>query len=355
MQRRSVRSVPAARLAALLLTLTLSGCAQLGYYAQAAGGQYALWSDARPVDDWLGDPGTDAGLKARLATARRIRRFAVTELGLPDNGSYKNYAALQRPYVLWNVVATPELSLAPLEWCFPIAGCVNYRGYYSKDSAQAYAAELRAEHYDVQVGGVPAYSTLGWFDDPLLSTFIHYNDAELARLIFHELAHQMVYVAGDSRFNESFAMAVEEAGVQRWLEQNGDEAGRRNYDQQLARRQDFLALLLGHRRALQATYASAMPDAAKRDEKARIFAALQADYQVLKLRWGGYGGYDRWFSSPLSNAHLASVATYNDFLPAFKKLLEEKKNFRAFYAAVQKLAQLDKPARQRLLQQLSGP
>lgn len=358
MPRRAVRPALAARLAAavLLLTLpTLSGCSHLGYYAQAAQGQYALWSDARPLDDWLGDPATDAALKARLATARKIRRFAVTELGLPDNGSYKNYAALQRPYVLWNVVATPELSLAPLEWCFPIAGCVNYRGYYSRDAAQAYADQLRAEHYDVQVGGVPAYSTLGWFDDPLLSTFIHYNDAELARLIFHELAHQVVYVAGDSRFNESFAMAVEEAGVRRWLEQYGDEAMRRNYAQQLARRQDFLALLLGHRRALQAVYASDMPDPAKRAEKARIFADLQAGYQALRLRWGGYGGYDRWFSSPLSNAHLASVATYNDFLPAFKQLLEEKKNFRAFYAAVQKLAQLDKPERQRLLRQMSGP
>ena len=195
-------------LAATAIALALAGCAQLQYYFQAAQGQYALWSDARPIEDWLGDPATDPVLKARLEKALLIRRFAVRQLGLPDNASYKNYAALSRPFVLWNVVATPELSLRPIQWCFPIAGCVSYRGYYSKQDALAYAAELRAEGDDVQVGGVPAYSTLGWFSDPLLSTFINYSDAELARMVFHELAHQVVYVPGDSQFNEAFATSV---------------------------------------------------------------------------------------------------------------------------------------------------
>ena len=337
------------------LAATLGGCAQLSYYAQAAQGQYALWSGTRPIDDWLVDPATDARLKERLAKARQIRAFAVSELGLPDNGSYKNYASVKRPYVLWNVVAAPELSLKPLQWCFPIAGCVHYRGYYDKDAAQDYAAELRAEHYDVQVGGVPAYSTLGWFDDPLLSTFINYNDAELARMIFHELAHQVVYAAGDSRFNESFATAVEEAGVRRWLEHFGNEATRQAYVQHQVRRQDFLHLLLKHRDALKALYAGALPAPRKREEKARIFAALKDDYQKLKADWGGYPGYDRWFAEPLSNAHLASVATYNDFLPGFQKLLEEKKTFRAFYAAVHTLAKQDKAQRHRALLQLGRP
>ena len=176
----------------------------------------------------------------------------MRELGLPDNASYKNYAALTRPFVLWNVVATPELSLRPIQWCFPIAGCVSYRGYYSKDDAQAYAAELRAEGNDVQVGGVPAYSTLGWFSDPLLSTFINYSDAELARMVFHELAHQVVYVQGDSQFNEGFATAVEEAGVERWLELYGTDPMREGYARYNARRQDFLELLVHHRKALVA-------------------------------------------------------------------------------------------------------
>ncbi|WP_317202277.1 aminopeptidase [Janthinobacterium sp.] len=342
-------------LACALMAAARAGCAQLAYYGQAARGQYALWFGARPVDAWLDDPATDAALKARLRRTRQIRAFAVSELGLPDNGSYKSYAALGRPYVLWNVVATPELSLAPLQWCFPVAGCVNYRGYYDKAAAQAYAAELRAEHYDVQVGGVPAYSTLGWFDDPLLSTFIHYSDAELARLIFHELAHQLIYVAGDSQFNESFAGAVEEAGVQRWLERYGDAAARDNYALYARRRGEFLALLLKHRAALKALYGGALPAPRQREEKARIFAALQDDYQLLKKNWGGYAAYDRWFAEPLSNAHLASVATYNDFLPAFEKLLAEKKTIRAFYAAAHKLAKLDKEERRRALRQLERP
>ena len=346
---------PARLLAASILAAAIGGCAQLSYYAQAAQGQYSLWSDARPIEDWMGDPATDPKLKARLEKARQIRRFAVKELGLPDNGSYKNYASLKRAYVLWNVVATPELSLKPQQWCFPIAGCVSYRGYYNKDDANAYADGLRAEHYDVQVGGVPAYSTLGWFDDPLLSTFINYNDAELARMIFHELAHQVVYVAGDTQFNEAFATSVEEAGVQRWLEKYGDEQMHEHYIRYTGRRKDFMALLLKHRSALEANYAQKISDRRKRQEKVRILAALTEDYQTLKISWGGYAGYDRWFAEPLSNAHFASIAAYNDFLPAFRTLMAQEKNFSGFYQAVKSLAGLDKDQRQRLLRQLAPP
>jgi len=344
---------PARLLAAGAAVAVIGGCAQLGYYAQAAQGQYSLWSEARSIDDWIGDPATDPKLKARLDKARQIRRFAVEQLSLPDNGSYKNYAALKRPYVLWNVVAAPELSLKPLQWCFPIAGCVSYRGYYSKDDANAYADSLRAEHYDVQVGGVPAYSTLGWFDDPLLSTFINYNDAELARMIFHELAHQVVYVPGDTQFNEAFATSVEEAGVARWMEKYGDARMRESYVQYTGRRKDFMALLLKHRGALEATYAAQIPDRVKRQEKARIFGELKDEYQLLKASWGGYAGYDRWFAEPLSNAHLASVAAYNDLLPGFRALLAQEKRFAGFYTAVQALARLDQEQRQRLLRQLA--
>jgi len=342
-------------LAAGAIALALAGCAQLQYYFQAAQGQYALWSDARPIEDWLGDPATDPVLKARLEKALLIRRFAVRQLGLPDNASYKNYAALSRPFVLWNVVATPELSLRPIQWCFPIAGCVSYRGYYSKQDALAYAAELRAEGDDVQVGGVPAYSTLGWFSDPLLSTFINYSDAELARMVFHELAHQVVYVPGDSQFNEAFATSVEEAGVKLWLDMYGTDAMRADYARYSVRRQDFLALLIKHRKLLADNYARKTSDKHKREEKARIFAGLKADYLTLKESWGGYAGYDRWFAEPLTNAHLASVATYNDFLPGFRALLAQQKTFPGFYAAVRQLAAEPTSARVARLVQLGQP
>lgn len=339
--------------AGLCCAALLAGCAQVKYYFQAAQGQYSLWSDSRSIDDWLGDPATEPKLRERLEKAVVIRRFAVRELGLPDNASYKNYAALNRPFVLWNVVATPELSLRPIQWCFPIAGCVAYRGYYNKADAQAYAEELRAEGDDVQVGGVPAYSTLGWFSDPLLSTFINYSDAELARMVFHELAHQVVYIPGDSRFNEAFASAVEEAGVDRWLELYGNDAMREQYARYSMRRKEFLALLVRHREMLADLYAGKASNDRKRREKARIFAALQSEYRVLKAHWGGYAGYDRFFAEKLTNAHLAAVATYNDLLPGFKALLAKEKDFPAFYAAVQRMSNLPSVERQERLVQLA--
>lgn len=337
-----------------LCAVVLSGCAQVGYYAQAMHGQSSLMSAATPIDELLLDPQVDEKLRQRLTKAKQIRQFAVSELGLPDNASYKSYADLQRPFALWNVVATPELSLRPLQWCFPVAGCVSYRGYYSKDDAQKFAATLRAEDYDVQVIGVPTYSTLGWFNDPVLSTFVRYPDAELARLIFHELAHQVVYVKGDSQFNESFATTVEEEGVERWFAMVGDENARRLYAEFKARKEKFLELLLRCRTELAANYASVASDDHKRMRKVEIFAALQHDYQILKTSWKGFAGYDRWFAEPLSNAHLASVATYHEFVPGFKALLNESGNFADFYQAVIALAAKNKPDRNKRLAALSA-
>lgn len=336
-----------------VLAMFVASCASLGYYAQAAHGQISLLAEARPIDDWLADPVVNVKLKIKLAKAQEMRRFAARELGLPDNGSYKTYADLKRRYVLWNVVATPELSLKPLQWCFPIAGCVNYRGYYDREAAQEYGAELRHEGYDVQVAGVAAYSTLGWFNDPFLSTFMHYPDGELARLVFHELAHQVLYVQDDSQFNESFATAVEEAGVERWMLLQADPKMRVAYAVYEGRKHDFLALLLKYRKRLEANYARDASDAEKRQQKAVIFQALKDEYQTLKVSWGGYRGYDRWFAAPLSNAHLASIATYHDLVPGFRALLAREKTFPAFYAAVKKLAQLDKAERHRRLTEMA--
>ena len=322
-----------------------AGCSQLGYYVQAAQGSYGVLADARPIDDWLADPGAAATLKTRLQKVKQIRSFAALELGLPDNGTFKTYTDLKRPFVLWNVVATPEFSMTPAQWCFPIAGCVNYRGYYKKEDAQFFASGLRGEGFDVQVAGVPAYSTLGWFNDPVLSSFIQYPEPELARLVFHELAHQVVYIAGDSKFNEAFATAVEEAGLERWLAMHGNDALRNSYLDHKNRKADFLRLLQKARGALEDNYASPAATMEKKQRKMAIFDNLQQEYQTLKTVWGGYAGYDRWFGEPLSNAHLASVATYHDLVPGFRALQKREQTLPRFYAAVAALAAMSKEAR----------
>ena len=244
------------RLAAAASAVVLVvGCQSLSYYTQAIGGHLKVMAHARPVEDWLADPATDAQLRQRLETARRIRAFASKELGLPDNGSYLAYAELNRPAVVWNVFAAPVFSVEPKAECFPFTGCVSYRGFYAEADARRHADKLRADGYDVHVGGVPAYSTLGWFDDPLLSTFIRYPDAQLARLVFHELSHQLVYAKGDTTFNESFAVTVEEEGVRRWLQAEGrsgeldafraTQARQREFARRVSQTRERLALVYG--------------------------------------------------------------------------------------------------------------
>lgn len=350
MSYRTGRSIALA-----LLLSSLAGCAQISYYLQAAHGQFALLAQARPIDEWLADPQASQPLKEKLKTVREIRQFAARELALPDNASYTSYADLKRPFVLWNVIAAPALSLQPRKWCFPVAGCVGYRGYYSQQEARAYGAELRREGYDVQVIGVPAYSTLGWFDDPVLSTFIRYPDGALAGLIFHELAHQTVYASGDSQFNESFATTVEEVGVAHWLALEGDARSRAAYALFTSRKHDFLQLLLKYRARLAAIYAAPISDAEKLQRKAATFAALKIEYQTIKAGWGGFTGYDRWFAEPLSNAHLAAVATYHDLVPGFRALLAQEKSFSRFYAAVKRLAAEDQEQRHQELIALAPP
>jgi predicted aminopeptidase len=328
----------------------IAGCSTLGYYWQATQGQFAMQRAARPLDEWLAAPGLDAKLKSKLEAARKIRAFAVSELGLPDNNSYTTYADLKRPYVLWNVVAAPEFSLKPKQWCFPVAGCVSYKGWFDKDAAQQEADALRAQGYDVHVAGVPAYSTLGWFDDPLLNTFIQYPEGEIARLVFHELAHQLLYVKGDSAFNESFATAVEEFGVQRWLAAFGTLQMQEQYVSFGARKQDFRALLARYRGLLEQAYQDGN-DEEKRTRKTALFKQLRDEYEVTKReRWNGFAGYDRWFDQPLSNAHLSAVGTYTQWLPAFRALLQREGNdLQKFYAATGELAKLSMPDREQAL------
>ena len=328
----------------------------MSYYAQAMQGQMSLLSSARPIDELLSDPQTSEDLKTRLTRTKEIRAFAARELALPDNGSYKSYADLKRPYVMWNVVATPELSMKSLQWCFPVAGCVDYRGYYSKDDAQRFADELRAQSYDVRVSGVPAYSTLGWFNDPVLSTFIALPEAEVARMVFHELAHQVAYAPGDSPFNEAFATAVEEIGVALWLDAHGDPAMRERYRLYRQRKQDFLDLLDRHRKQLEECFDSDVSVHEKRAHKASIFASMKQEYDQMKAeRWSGYAGYDRWFSEPMSNAHFALISTYQDLVPAFQHLYAASGSLPGFYRRVKALARLDKEQRRTALEASFAP
>lgn len=335
----------AAVLLAALLAAGLGGCSSVGYVGQAVSGHLELMHQARPVADWLADPATPPALRERLALAQRIRDFAVQALKLPDNPSYRRYADLKRPAAVWNVVAAPELSLQLKTWCYPIMGCVGYRGYFDRAPADREAAELKGEGWEVDVYGVPAYSTLGWSNwmggDPLLSTFIRWPEGELARLIFHELAHQVAYAADDSTFNESFATAVERIGGRRWLTERAGEAARAEYAVFDGRRQDFRALTGRTRRELEAVFASTASDAEKRRRKAEVMAAMRRDYEAMKRdRWGGFAGFDPWFARA-NNAALGVQGVYDDLVPEFERLFQRMGgDYGRFYGEVRRLAAL---------------
>lgn len=344
---------PLAALAIAAFTLSLAGCGSAGYLLQSVQGHLAVMRAARPVPELIADETTPAALRDRLVLTQRMREFAVRELALPDNASYRRYAALDRPAVVWNVVAAPELSLKLKTWCFPVVGCVGYRGYFDRAAAEAYAAELRAADpsLEVSVYGVPAYSSLGklpgdFFADPLLSTFIGWPEGELARLIFHELSHQVAYASGDTEFNESYATAVERLGGTRWLDEHASEAAREEYARYDARRRDFRALTRRARERLQAVYASADGDDAKRAAKLRIYAQLREEHAALKAGpWGGDTRFDAWIAGA-NNARLGVQAAYDDLVPAFMALFErEGRDFARFHAEVKRLAGL--PAEER--------
>ncbi len=288
----------------------LAACSHVSYYSQAIRGHFDLMNRRQPIEAILEDRRTEPALLERLRVVREIRDFASRVLVLPENGSYRNYVALDRPYVSWAVYAAPALSLTPKQWCFPVAGCVPYRGYFSKQEAITFAQRLRAQGLDVHVAGVTAYSTLGWFDDPLLSTMIRHGEASLAGLIFHELAHQRLYVDGDAALNEAFAMVVQQEGVRRWLKQNRSRQDLAEFEQVLLRRQDFYVLIDRLRHKLKSNYESDRDDAAKRDAKQHLFTEAQRAYRRLKKGWGGHSEYDGWFEQPLNNARLVSVAVY---------------------------------------------
>lgn len=339
-------------LAAAAVSLSV-GCSNVRYYSQIVSGHMQIVMGKKPVSELAEDSKVDDGLRRRIKLAVQARDFAVNELGLPDNKSYTTFYDTRRNYVTWNVVAAEEFSFTPKTWCFPVAGCVAYRGYYDVADAQGYAATLSDEGFDVTINGATAYSTLGWFADPLLNTMLNRSDSGIVALLIHELAHQQLYVGDDSKFNESFAVFVDQAGLERWQSKYGATEQLPEIEQRRARQQDFISLLSEAREDLDGIYKSDIDKTVMRQQKAERFEQLRADYETLKQSWDGYSGYDAWFARDLNNARLVSVATYNDYVPAFRALFEQSdKNFPTFYAAAKALAELPAEERTRRMRAL---
>jgi predicted aminopeptidase len=338
----SIAATFRAALIVVLIAVAGGGC----YVLASVQGQLSLMSKREPISRVIARGSTPPALRGQLEAVAAIRDFATRELGLPDNGSYRSYADVGRRYVVWNVVAAPEFSVDPRQWCYPIVGCVAYRGYFVEARARGYAAKLRGRGLDVMVGGVAAYSTLGHFNDPVLNTMMDWNDVELAAIIFHELTHQLVYVPNDSSFNEAFATTVEEEGVRRWLRAQGRDADLRN---RLVQQQHYLqviGLLSATRAELRAIYAAGLPAQAMRDKKRAAFDSLRSSFAHLKAGWGGHAPFEAWFSEDLNNAHLASIATYFDCVPGFEReLAAAGGDLGAFYDRARALAKLDQEQR----------
>ena len=333
--------------------LALQGCIGLGYYAETANGHLEILAAREPVDEIQSDPTASAHLRAQMTTAAEMRQFAVNELALPDNASYETYVDVGRGYVSVAVFPAPEFSLELATWCFPIFGCVPYRAFFWEDNARKTAMALRDDGLDVYVTGVTAYSTLGWTPDPLLNTMLGFGDAHLAAVMFHELAHQQVYVRNDSAFNEAFAVTVEIEGVKKWFRKTGDQKELADYERSRKRQRDFLALVDEARQALLKVYAGSADDASKRAAKAQAIADMQAKYTALRDgNWGGYDGYDGWFSRPINNAQLAASGIYNDMVPDFRRLFQScGEDFARFHGAAAKLTKFGYEERRAALKQ----
>ena len=338
---------------ALLLTAILCSCQSASYYGQAVGGHARIMLAQRPIAKLLEEPGTSQALREKLSYVLALREFARKELLLPVGDAYLGYVDLHRTHVLWNVFAAPELSLEPKTWCYPVVGCASYRGYFAHQEAENYLAALNREGYDGFIAGVLAYSTLGWFDDPVLSTFLQLDDARLSALIFHELTHRMLYVAGDTSFNESLATAVEEEGLRRWAAASQAPGILAEYERQQGLKDGFIAIVSKRKSELSALYASDFSVDRKRAGKAAIFATLQRDFEAEKQKVPEMAAYDHWFASGLNNAGLATIAVYHDLVPAFQRILSRSHgDLAAFYRECHRLSRLPSPERHQLLRQL---
>ena len=336
----------------LFVMLACFQCRSIPYYNQAINGQMEILRNKEPISDLVDNPATPAHLRKKLAFIQGVRDFSARELHLPVNDHYLSYVALDRPYVVWNVIAAPQFSMTPKTWCFPIVGCVSYRGYFAEEDARRFGDSLKLEGYDVFIGGAIAYSTLGWFDDPVLSTFIPLSEPDTAALIFHELAHGILYVKDDTAFNESFATAVEQEGLRRWQASVNDPKGYEKWLRKHRQRRKFTDLISKYRTRLEALYERDMPSMAKRNQKAAVFTQMRAEFRDLKSDHGGMAAYDAWFNYPLNNAQLISVSTYHNWVPAFGRMLSDSGgNLEKFYQRCGRLAKKEPAERHRILEQ----
>jgi predicted aminopeptidase len=332
------------------LCAVMAGCESPGYYGQLVVGQLHILSRREPIGRVLADSHAPAPLKDTLRYVLTVREFAGHRLDLPVNNHYLTYVDLHRPYAVWNVFAAPELSLTPVRWSYPLIGSADYRGFFSETGARAYADTLSRQGMDVYVAGATAYSTLGWLDDAVFSTVLQCSRMDIAGLIFHELAHQVVFVAGDTTFNESFATAVQQAGLRRWAGERNDPEALQVVLTATERRHRFTDLVDLYRQRLERLYRSQAPAVRKRVEKQRLFDSLRRDYDALKRNWGGYAGYDRWFDSPLNNAKVSSLSAYEDLVPSFLGLLDHLDgDLPAFYRECRQIAGLAQPQRRERL------
>lgn len=331
-------------------TFTLSGCSNLGYYGQAVFGQAAMLLKRKPIEKVLQREELSDDKKNKLRLVLEIRKFARDELGWPVGGSYTTYVELGRPYVVWNLVVVPEFSLEPMEFCFLVAGCVTYKGFFNKEKAFKNAEKYLSREFDVSVGGVRAYSTLGWFDDPVLDTFLSGSEVDLAALLFHEFAHQVVYVPEDTIFNESFASAVEIESVRRWLLRRGTANEFKGYQEARHRQKQFVEFLEIKKEKLRLLYQSDIEDEEKRSEKKQLFAEIRRDFQPLKQSWGGAEDFSDWMGADLNNADLSTISTYHDLVPGFQRLLAKHQGkFAPFFDEVKAMKKMTSNNRQQRL------
>ena len=326
----------------LVMPVCFSGCQALSFYRQAIAGECQILARQESITNLMANPKTPPKLKAKFGQVLKIRQFAAQELKLPADGNYLKYTDLRRPCVVWNVNVAPALSLEPKTWWFPVVGRASYRGYFDEAGARRYAARWEKKGWDVYVDGVAAYSTLGWFRDPLLNTFIFEPEADLAELIFHELGHRRLYVSGDTDFNEAFATEVAAEGLRRWFAASSNPKAAQEHQAAFAREKQFVQLVMDTRRELEAVYGDGrLPDAEKLRRKEEIIGKLRARYAAVKQAWGGQSGYDEWFAEPINNAKLNTVSTYYDLVPAFQALLRANGgDLEKFYGAVAALGKL---------------
>ncbi len=339
----------------LSLILLLGACSDIGYYWHSTKGHLALMNKRVDIEALLEQPDLEAGLRQRLQLVQQIRAFSVDALSLPDTGSYTNYAQLEKPYVVQNLFAAGEFSTTLHSWCYPIAGCVNYRGYYDEVLLDEFADRLKAKNFDIHIAYVPAYSTLGWFDDPVLSSFIDWPDYRLAGLLFHELTHQRIYIDDDTLFNESLAVAVQLAGTELWLKSVRDEAQMEEFRRWIEYRREVILLIENTGVKLRQLYESEMDDAIKRDNKQAIFTRAREGYAAIAKRLNYRDGFEGWFAGELNNASIGSIAAYNTHAPAFMKMIEVLDyDFSAFFDAVEQIGGMDRAARDQCLDLWAG-